>query len=118
MPGRNSGPRIARVIRTDDTVECVVLCRGWTLNFHCEVPLGQKEKLAWEDIRGDSFDDRLSPMPPQQPLRPLTPLTKAERHAAKKLAIGALQSERERFLKAIAEAYRRARREIEEPSFL
>lgn len=115
MPGRNNGPRIARVIRTGDTVECVVACRGWTLNFHCEIPLGEKEKLSWEDICGDSFDDRVSPLPPQEPLRPLRPLSQRERHYAKVLAASALQSERERTLRNLASMYVR---EVLQPLFL
>ena len=103
-----------KVVRVVKPNECIIYCRGWTISFIWDRPLG--EEMMWEEFHGVATDDRPLPKPPNfQGLRSLRPLTEHDRWAAKKRAFGIIQKNRR---KALEKAREEARQALEEPVFL
>lgn len=99
-----------RVALVPDYQECVLWCGGRKLSFVCTLPLDQE--MQWNDVHGNTVDDRLTPeLPNLEVLRPLRTLSKEQWQAAKKRAFGVLQKARGDALKKIEDAQR-------EPTFL
>lgn len=104
-------PRIeVKVVLVPNHEECIVWCGGRKLSFQCNLPLDKK--MEWEDLRGNTVDDRSLPQPPNfEPLRPLRQISPREWGVAKQRAFGILQ-------KARREALQKIERAALEPTFL